>query len=143
MADTSQDSRYPRRFSSAPTTFPTCWAAQAQQPNWLGIGATSHLFTEISTHTRDTACAGCIHTLDEVGDEPIPTVSVVSFWAGLLLAAEVVNPVARGHKHSRHTMSYPLGMGGRSGLVRPQAIRHRSARLAAPRDRAERAFDAA
>jgi hypothetical protein len=122
---------------------PTRWAAQAQQPNWLGIGATSHLFTEISTHTRDTACAGCIHTLDEVGDEPIPTVSVVSFWAGLLLAAEVVNPVARGHKHSRHTMSYPLGMGGRSGLV--QASGHPSSKCAigCPASRAQRAFDAA
>lgn len=107
---------------------PTRWAAQAQQPNWLGIGATSHLFAEVSTHAPGSACAGCIHTADEFGDEPIPTMSVVSFWAGLLLAAELINPVARATRKSRHTMSYPLGIGGRSGLI--QADGHPSPKCA-------------
>jgi hypothetical protein len=134
IAITGVDRRYEPGQALAQTVLigadhiPTRWAAQAQQPNWLGIGATSHLFTEISTHAPSTACAGCIHTHDEVGDQPIPTVSVVSFWAGLLLAAETIDLVVRADGQSRHTMSYPLGIGGRSGLI--QTAGHPSRRCA-------------
>jgi hypothetical protein len=55
-------------------------------------------------------------------------VSVVSFWAGLLLAAETIDLVVRADGQSRHTMSYPLGIGGRSGLI--QTAGHPSRRCA-------------
>jgi|GEM_PF-1186565 len=66
---------------------PTIWAVQREQPSWLGVGATSHYMSVASYHTQSLACAGCLHPKDDHGDAPIPTVSFVSHWAGLWLAA--------------------------------------------------------
>ena len=59
---------------------------QAMSPSWLGVGATSHTMVIVSEHTPGWACAACTHPV--VGDaiEVIPTISIVSFWAGYLLA---------------------------------------------------------
>ena len=37
------------------------WTAQRDSPAWLGVGATSHLFSIVSTHRADDPCAGCTH----------------------------------------------------------------------------------
>jgi hypothetical protein len=44
----------------------------------------------VSEHERGQPCAGCLHawTEDVVGD--IPTISFVSYWAGLLLVARML-----------------------------------------------------
>ena len=69
---------------------PTRWVAQAQKPRWLGVGATSHYGALVSYHRDGLACARCLHPHDDPGDAPIPTVSFVSHWAGLWLAAYFV-----------------------------------------------------
>lgn len=69
---------------------PARWAVQRAHPAWLGVGATSHFFTVTSSHTAGQACAGCLHPEDDPGGGPIPTVSFVSYWAGLLLAIRLL-----------------------------------------------------
>jgi hypothetical protein len=65
---------------------PTRWSVQAAQPKWLCVGATSHWCAMASFHVQGIGCAGCLHPRDEPANGPIPTISVVSFWAGLLVA---------------------------------------------------------
>ena len=65
-------------------------AAQAMKPSWLGIGATSHFFVLVTEHADGQACAGCAHV--NLGEDlgTIPTISIVSFWAGFLLALRLI-----------------------------------------------------
>jgi hypothetical protein len=65
---------------------PTRWLVQRANPEWLGIGATTHWSAMASFHTMRLGCAECLHPTDDPGDAPIPTVAFVSFWAGLLTA---------------------------------------------------------
>ena len=93
---------------------PIRWAAQEDTTMWLGIGATSHLFAEVSAHVAGGACSGCVHDHEDAPVLVIPTISVVSGWAGLQLAIELVRsaaPVTR----SAIQWSYPLGMNGLHG----------------------------
>jgi hypothetical protein len=90
---------------------PVRWAAQRHSPTWLGVGATSHLFTMVSNHGAVGPCAGCVHDHADPDPDPIiPTISVVSFMAGLLLAADLVG-VGTGTT-GYVTRSFPLGLGG-------------------------------
>jgi hypothetical protein len=66
---------------------PTRWLVQRANPEWLGIGATTHWSAMASFHQLGLGCAECLHPLDDPNDAPIPTVAFVSFWAGLLTAA--------------------------------------------------------
>ena len=66
------------------------WLAQMSLPEWLGIGATGDFMTLTSEHPRTWPCAGCLHPHDDGVDLPIPTVSFVSYWAGLLLASRLL-----------------------------------------------------
>jgi len=66
---------------------PSRWEAQRAAAGWLGVGATSHYEASSSTHNPGQACAGCLHPIDDpLATAPVPTVSFVSFWAGLALA---------------------------------------------------------
>lgn len=91
------------------------WAAQRDRPQWLGIGATSHLFAEVSSHSADTPCAGCVHDHEDDPPAVIPTISVISGWAGLLLASELLHDVGGAPTAGRMAWSFPLGLSGRSG----------------------------
>jgi hypothetical protein len=75
---------------------PTRWFVQRLQPTWLGVGATTHWNAMASFHTRELACAGCLHPRDDPADTPIPTAAFVSFWSGLLLAAHFVRSAGGG-----------------------------------------------
>lgn len=70
------------------------WQVQRSRPRWLGIGATSHVEVSCSSHRDGEACGACLHRIDEPNNEPIPTVSFVSFWAGLALAVRLVRDVS-------------------------------------------------
>ncbi len=59
------------------------WEVQREWPKWLGIGATTHFTAMASYHTPDLPCAGCLHPIDDPTRDAIPTISFVSFWAGL------------------------------------------------------------
>lgn len=66
---------------------PTRWVVQNARPSWLSIGATSHSMAMVSFHENGLGCARCLHPVDDDrNDDPIPTLSIVSHWAGLMLA---------------------------------------------------------
>jgi len=77
---------------------PSRWEIQRATPDWLGVGGTSHYGTITSSHEAGQACAGCLHWKDD-SESPrfLPTVSFVSFWAGLALAVRFL----------RHTLKRP------------------------------------
>lgn len=72
--------------------------AQRLSPSWLGIGATSHFFVFVTEHEVGEPCAGCAHA--QLGQDiaVIPTLAMISFWAGLLLALRLVARAA-GHRY--------------------------------------------
>jgi molybdopterin/thiamine biosynthesis adenylyltransferase len=90
---------------------PARWDVQRASRGWLGVGATSHFSASISSHEPGAPCAGCLHPRDEGGiDGPIPTVSFVSFWAGLVLAVQFLRAIG-GSDYSarrRHLWLSPL-----------------------------------
>jgi hypothetical protein len=65
---------------------PSRWLVQRANPEWLGVGATTHWSAMASFHQLGLGCAECLHPIDDPNDAPIPTVAFVSFWAGLLTA---------------------------------------------------------
>ena len=70
---------------------PSRWEAQRQAPSWLAVSGTSHFGISSSAHSLADPCSGCLHPIDdEAGSRPIPTVSYVSFWAGLTMAVRLV-----------------------------------------------------
>jgi hypothetical protein len=67
---------------------PSRWAVQAEQPEWLGVGATEGFSVLVSSHEPNEACAGCLHPRDAgQSNGPIPTAAFVSFLSGLAVAA--------------------------------------------------------
>jgi len=72
---------------------PSRWEVQRQARGWLAVGGTSHFSVSSSSHGPNQPCSGCLHPADEpdgtVG-APIPTISFVSFWAGLVTAVRLI-----------------------------------------------------
>jgi hypothetical protein len=64
---------------------------QRARPAWLGVGATEDLLVLASEHSRGLPCAGCLHpNASHSADGPVPTASIVSFWAGFVLALRLM-----------------------------------------------------
>lgn len=70
------------------------WGVQRTSPGWLAVSGTSHFEVSSSSHLPTEACAGCLHPKDDPGTDPLPTVSFVSFWAGLSLAVRLLRDVS-------------------------------------------------
>jgi hypothetical protein len=68
---------------------PTRWLAQSHARGWMGVGATGDFLALASEHVPGSPCSRCLHPVDDGVEVPIPTLSVVSYWAGLLLAARL------------------------------------------------------
>lgn len=73
---------------------PSRWLAQQNCSGWLGCGATEQYNTVTSFHSSRLPCVACLHPTDSGVDPRAPTVSFVSFWAGLWLAALLIRQVA-------------------------------------------------
>ncbi len=70
---------------------PSRWQAQRFAPGWLAVSGTSHFSVSSSTHSPGQPCSGCLHPVDDAaGANPVPTVSFVSFWAGLAMAVRLI-----------------------------------------------------
>lgn len=72
---------------------PSRWEVQRRARGWLVVGATSHFNVSSSSHAPNEPCCGCLHPFDEPPAQAatmIPTVSFVSFWAGLLTAVRLI-----------------------------------------------------
>lgn len=83
---------------------PSRWEVQRRGPVWLVVGGTSHFNVSSSAHRLGEPCSGCLHPMDEPGPDVIPTVSFVSFWAGLatvmrLLQEAAGKPYTQGRQH--------------------------------------------
>jgi hypothetical protein len=112
---------------------PSRWGVQRKAPHWLAISGTSHFNVSSSAHEPETPCSGCLHPVDDnAAPGPIPTVSFVSFWAGLVMAVRLVReaiglPYPVGQQHLWLT---PLRMDLRNAAMwyPVAAIRHCPAR---------------
>lgn len=83
---------------------PSRWEVQRRGPAWVVVAGTSHFNVSSSTHRFGEPCSGCLHPVDEPGPNVIPTISFVSFWAGLttvmrLLEEAAGRPCPRGRQH--------------------------------------------
>jgi hypothetical protein len=97
---------------------PVRWAVQQTAPRWLQVSGTSHFFAMASSHHPDGPCAGCAHPVDENGNEPIPTISFVSLWAGILQAMDLLNEASGRPTAGYYTMCYPFGLSGTRPILR-------------------------
>jgi hypothetical protein len=92
---------------------PSRWHVQTCAPGVVTVGGTSHFSVSSSSHRTGEACCGCLHPLDgEIALAEIPTVSFVSFWAGLLMAVRILwESFGRPHSHDQqHLWLTPLRM---------------------------------
>jgi len=97
---------------------PVRWAVQHAAPQWLQVSGTSHFFAMASSHHPDGPCAGCAHPVDEDGNDPIPTISFVSLWAGILQALDLLNEASGRPTVGYYTMCYPFGLSGARPIIR-------------------------
>lgn len=107
---------------------PSRWAAQRRAAGWLAISGTSHFNVSSSAHAAGTPCSGCLHPVDDpVGPTTIPTVSFVSFWAGLAMAVRLIREViGRPYPPSQqHLWLAPLRMDHRHAAMWQPVAAHR------------------
>lgn len=97
---------------------PSRWAAQHAAPTgWLCVGSSSHDFVLVSAHPPSSHCAGCVHIHDDNNNGDIPTISFVSFWAGLIQALELIaHATSRSPTSTTTTHVWPLGLDNRRGI---------------------------
>ena len=91
---------------------PARWLIQEAQPANLYIGATTNNEAILTTHHPGQPCAACAHPdpLDLPDGQFIPTISFVSFWAGLLQSCALLAATALPLPACRTTI-YPFGLG--------------------------------
>jgi hypothetical protein len=97
---------------------PSRWDAQrAAGTGWVCAGSTSHDFVLVSAHPPGSACAGCVHPRDENIPGDIPTISFVSFWAGLIQALELVaSATEHAAAWATSTSIWPFGLDNPRGI---------------------------
>jgi molybdopterin/thiamine biosynthesis adenylyltransferase len=89
------------------------WFAQEQWPAHLYVGATSNHEAVLTAHHPGEACVGCAHPDPLQEGEMVPTISFVSFWAGLLQACALLSELDRPLPARRITV-YPFALGERT-----------------------------
>lgn len=97
---------------------PSRWDTQrVAGPGWVCAGSSSHDFVLVSAHPADSACTGCVHPRDENVAGDIPTISFVSFWAGLIQALELVaTATGQAPAWTRSTHVWPFGLDNPRGI---------------------------
>ena len=91
---------------------PSRWLVQRYACRWVGVGATQSLDAMASSHRPDEPCSGCLHPREPDADEIVPTISFVSFWAGLLLALELLSEVGGAAPDQQALLCWPFGWDG-------------------------------
>jgi hypothetical protein len=98
---------------------PSRWTVQRAAPLWCCVGATSHLWPVlVSTHNDGEPCAGCAHPTDSDVDGEIPTISFVSFWAGILQVRALLLHAFGAIPESPQVLVAPAGLFGDRGVTR-------------------------
>jgi hypothetical protein len=78
---------------------------------WLAIGATGNHLAQLTIHAPGSPCAACIHATP-LPDQIIPTISFISFWAGLLQACALVSGAAT----ATNVVVYPFALAGATAI---------------------------
>lgn len=113
---TETNGRLARRVLVGVDDIPARWTAQRAADAWLCVAGTSHFFGMVTTHRPHGPCAGCAHPRDEELDGEIPTISFVSFWAGLLQARALLVDAATGDSGGTGLYISPFGLYGPHGM---------------------------
>jgi len=80
-----------RRVLVGVDDIPSRWEVQRHATGWVAVSGTSHFSVSSSAHRPNEPCCGCLHPVDDpAGANPIPTISFVSFWAGLAMAVRLL-----------------------------------------------------
>lgn len=108
-----------RRVLVGVDDIPSRWAVQRAANGWVCVAGTSHFYALVTTHRPGDPCAGCAHPRDDDLVAPIPTISFVSFWAGLMQARALLIDAAHAQPPSAGLHVWP------SGLYAPRAL-HRT-----------------
>jgi hypothetical protein len=87
------------------------WWVQEDNPQWLAIGATGNHLAQLTTHAPGSPCAGCIHSTP-LPEQIIPTISFVSFWAGLLQTCALLSAAPAG----QNIIVYPFALGSPTAI---------------------------
>lgn len=95
---------------------PTRWRVQRAAPYWIGVGATTHWSAMSSFHIKGGPCAGCSHPRDDSADGEAPTISFVSFWAGLWTAAYFVRQLGGDLGAAKQVFLTPTAMAAEHGI---------------------------
>lgn len=94
---------------------PSRWAVQRAAEGWVCVAGTSHFYALVTTHRPGEPCAGCVHPRDDDMVGPIPTISFVSFWAGLMQARALLIASTKAVNEAAVNV-WPLGLYGARGL---------------------------
>lgn len=91
---------------------PSRWRVQEEWPESLIVGASNDHEAVVTSHHPGDPCVGCAHPDPlPLSGEFIPTISFVSFWAGLLQACALLAELAEGPTACRYTV-FPFALGG-------------------------------
>jgi hypothetical protein len=101
-----------RRVMVGVDDIPSRWEVQRQARGWVGVSGTSHFNISSSAHSPGAPCCGCLHPVDDAGTNLVPTISFISFWAGLAMAVRLVREVVGGTypPERQHLWLSPLRM---------------------------------
>lgn len=70
------------------------WWVSEDEPGWLAIAATGNNLAQLTVHYPGGPCAACAHP-EPITTDHVPTISFVSFWAGLLQACALIGGVGK------------------------------------------------
>jgi hypothetical protein len=101
-----------RRVIVGVDDIPSRWEVQRQACGWVGVSGTSHFNVSSSAHSPGAPCCGCLHPVDDIATNLVPTISFISFWAGLAMAVRLVREVVGGaySPERQHLWLSPLRM---------------------------------
>lgn len=95
---------------------PSRWLTQMEAAqSVVVVGASSHDYVLVSSHGPGAPCVGCVHPRDDSTTGAIPTISFVSFWAGLISALELARSAATAATASAVHL-WPLGLDNPRGI---------------------------
>ncbi len=111
------------------------WWVQQSWPSHLYVAATSNYEAVVTTHHPGQPCAGCAHPEAGPPRSEIPTISFVSYWAGLIQACALLADL-RGESEARRITVYPFALGERTWWTASQLRAVRGCAIHCPASRA-------
>lgn len=100
------------------------WWVQETNPAWLAIGATSNHLAQLTIHLPDSPCAACVHPVAPP-PQTIPTISFVSFWAGLVQACALLSGTAE----PRNLSVFPFALANATAVISQTPVPNAACRL--------------